>query len=525
MRLLMILAMWRPLALLGTARLAAAASTCSAEDSTCRPADSPVSGAGKYYWPMAMGHPGYYSNPPWPGPSDLQKSFSWSWFGPNNARYEESFCGGVLDDKKNIYVNGDKSAYKLSPDGKLLWTYNIPGMTSGTGPAIYQGRFYGQTTDGKVYAVHMDSGAQSWVTKASTGDGHEYSQLAAHQGMLITQGDQMCQEAPFVACSTTTVRALNTTTGEIMWKYAADEILWDWFPQFPDDEAVVFMDKTGGLHRVNLQTGKLVWKSPGTPLTWTDGSQFLASNGLTYTVQVSNDGCTQPHKGHVRECPGYVSAYNTSDGSMVWRVSVPKPPNTSPALGRLGSDDKASLVMPIGQQSQEGCVPPATASLGLLKPFPETIRNLGFFLVHKLSVWLGDSNGWLWGTSTRRHDIHVLDPDTGKTLWTWSGPTSNRKCNRGDEDGFVPRYMSGKRTVCCPTPWTQPHIGPDGTIYLGNENGDFFAIRDANGDGRIDDEKEVSVYYTGATFPHVGPAHAPGMMVAVNFDGVFVWKY
>mmetsp|Transcript_7531 Transcript_7531/g.9724 ORF Transcript_7531/g.9724 Transcript_7531/m.9724 type:complete len:86 (-) Transcript_7531:83-340(-) len=84
--------------------------------------------------------------------------------------------------------------------------------------------------------------------------------------------------------------------------------------------------------------------------------------------------------------------------------------------------------------------------------------------------------------------------------------------------------MAGIRPISCPTPWSAPRIGSDGTIYVGNQNGDFYAIRDANGDGRIDNEKEVSVYKTKGVFTHIGSAHAPGMLVAVNFDSVFVFK-
>jgi len=481
---------------------------------------------------MGMGHPNYYSNPPWQGPTDLQKSFSWSWFGPSNTRFEDSFVGGVIDDKKNIYVLGDRNAYKLSPDGKLLWMYYIPGQSSGDGPAIYEGRFYGSTGDGKIYAVGMETGSTSWVTQASSHDGGEYSQLAAHAGVLIAQGDKRCQDLPFQSCACAKVFGLNTTDGNVLWKYDANEVLWDWFPQFPDDETVVFMDKTGGLHRLRIQTGEVIWKADGIPTTWTDGSQFVASNGLSYAVQVLHPlvggSCTPGERGQISNCNGYVTAYNTTDGSRVWRATVPKPPNTSPALGPVGIGGKPALVMPIGQQSSEGCSIPAYTQVWPRLKAMGLGDGLSAWLsakIHEFSVWLGDSNGWLWGTLTRTHDVLALDPDTGRLLWTWEGPTTHRKCNRGDEDGFHPRLLQGKRTVCCPTPWGQPHIGPDGTIYIGNENGDFFALRDANGDGRIDDEKEVSVYHTGATFPHPGAAHAPGMMVAVNFDGVFVWKF
>lgn len=496
--------------------------TCSAADPSCTPSAGKVTDAGSYYWPMAMGHPNYYSNPPWPGPTDLQSSFAWKWFGPTNTQFEESFVAAVIDDKKDIYVTGDYYIYKLSPDGALLWTYKMPGRTAADGPVIYKGRLNGATAAGWIFSVDMETGREVWTTKASDHDGGEYSHLAAHKGVVVTQGDKRCQTIPWHACASARARGLNVTDGQVLWMYDPDEVLWDWFPQFPDDESVIFMDKTGALHKLELQTGKLIWKAGGTPYTWTDGSQFMASNGLTYTVEVSNDKCKR-RPFHVTDCEGYITAFKTSDGSKVWQATVPKPPNTSPVVGRIGKGDRLTLIMGIGQQSQDGCGPPA----GKYTPsfLGQTVQATVFGFLHTFSVWLGENNRWLWGSMTRTHDVCALDAETGTPIWRWEGPTSHRMMNRGDEDGWIPRFMRGLRTVCCPTPWGQPRIDSAGTIYIANENGDFFALRDANGDSKIDPEKEVSVFHTGATFPHCGSAHAPGLMVAVNFDGVFVWKW
>lgn len=417
--------------------------------------------------------------------------------------------------------------YKLSESGELLWTYRMPWQASGDGPAIYDGKLNGATNDGRIYSVDMETGAEMWVTKASNHDGGEYSQLAAHNGVLVTQGDLRCKELPWQACASAKARGLNTTDGRILWTFDPDEVLWDWFPQFPDDDSVIFMDRTGTVFKLRLQTGELIWRAAGTPDSWTDGSQFVAANGLTYSVQVSTTACTSfsLSLSHVSECEGYVTAYRTSDGSRVWRATVPKPPNTSPVVGRLAGGEKLTLVMGIGQQSQLGCQPPASVWSMLPLPLPLIVQGFLFLVTHTVSVWMGDFNYLLWQVrQTRTHDLYAFDAETGERLWTWEGPTTHRLCNRGDEDGFLWRMLRGYRTVCCPTPWGQPRIDPDGTIFIPNENGDVFALNDANRDGRIDGAKEVSVYHTGATFPHCGTAHAPGMMVAVNFDGVFVWK-
>merc|ERR1719414_922435 len=120
-----------------------------------------------------------------------------------------------------------------------------------------------------------------------------------------------------MACGT--VRGLNATTGAELWAFKPEGVLWDWFPQFPDDDSVIFMDQTGKLYRLSLHTGALIWKSGGLDLTWTDGCQFLASNGLVYSVIVDQTvggkdgmmGCPKS-VGGVPECPGWVTAHRIS---------------------------------------------------------------------------------------------------------------------------------------------------------------------------------------------------------------------
>ena len=43
----------------------------------------------------------------------------------------------------------------------------------------------------------------------------------------------------------------------------------------------------------------------------------------------------------------------------------------------------------------------------------------------------------------------------------------------------------GPRVACVPNGWSAPTITADGTVFLGNEEGPFFALRDADGDGRV----------------------------------------
>ena len=492
--------------------------------SACQEGEHKVTEAGSYFWPMAMGHPNYYSLPPWQGPTDLQASFSWEWFGPTGTRYEDAFMAAVIDDKKNIYVNGNNHVYKLNEDGVLQWTYRMPSMTSGDAVIIYDGKVNGATVDGQMFSIDMESGTEKWVKQVTDSVGMQHCQLAAHKGVVVTKGGRSCGRN---GCAQGKVFGLNSTDGAHLWTYEPGETLWDVFPQFPDDESVVVMDQSGAISRVRLQSGELIWKAGGLPGTWTDGSQFVASNDLTYSVAIDDHRCPPHVKDKVMECPGYVTAHKTSDGSKVFQVAVPKPPNCSPVVGPLGESGKLTLIMPIGQQTGS-CEPPAGWIYNLLGSWgmPEFVKGTGFLTLHKLSNWLGKDYHWLlFGKRERTHDLYAFDAGTGQPLWVWTGPKDTYSMSPGDSDGFIPRSQAGIRNVACPTPWSQPRIGPDGTIYIGNENGYFYAIRDANHDDRIDDATEVSVYDLKATHGHQGSAHAPGMMVSTTFDGVHVWKF
>jgi len=293
---------------------------------------------------------------------------------------------------------------------------------------------------------------------------------------------------------------------------------------------VIFMEQTGKLYRLWLNSGELIWKTGGIPKTWTDGCQFVASNGLVYAVAVDQfKGCPKTEGSGLAPgvdiCPGIVAAYKISDGSEVFKVSVSKPPNTAPVVGRLGKDDRLSLVMPIGQQTG-GCESPALITIREtpLSHLPDYLKYhwVAPFL-HYVFVKFGDELNWLY-TQPSPLDVVAFDAETGKHLWTFLAEIDNFVMAPGDRDGLYARSVAGIRPISCPTPWAAPRIGSDGTIYVGSQNGNFYAIRDANGDNHIDSNKEVSIYETKGVFTHIGSAHAPGMIVAVNFDSVFVFK-
>ena len=150
--------------------------------------------------------------------------------------------------------------------------------------------------------------------------------------------------------------------------------------------------------------------------------------------------------------PGTLSAYNLSNGELVWKLVTPRPPNNAPAVGKVKGLDGVSVVMPLCQQ----IIP-------------------GSFC-----------------------DVHVYDADTGDLQWVFHGPQQTTLMQAGDLEGISARTLRGIRSTCLPNGWSAPSIDAHGTVFVGNEQGNLFALRDMDGDGTIYGDDEISSYDTQA---------------------------
>lgn len=176
--------------------------------------------------------------------------------------------------------------------------------------------------------------------------------------------------------------------------------------------------------------------------------------------------------------PGTLSAYDLN-GTLKWRVTTPRPPNNAPAIGKVMGWSGLSLIMPICQQA----VPGATC------------------------------------------EVQAYDASTGGLRWTFNGPTQTTLCQAGDCEGLLDRKASGIRPTCLPNGWSAPSISSDGTVFVGNENGPLFALRDADGDGRVAGDGEVASFDTKAAFSgSASPAIGDHMLAVASCDTLFVFK-
>jgi len=216
----------------------------------------------------------------------------------------------------------------------------------------------------------------------------------------------------------------------------------------------------------------MVWKAGGVNGTWTDGSAVLGPNDVVYAVNTFAFGPAGV------DAPGGLTAYRLSDGHMLWSIKTPRPPNNVPAVGQLVGQTGLSVVQPVGQQCVKGGIT----------------------------------------------DVHAYDAATGEHQWVFNGPTQDTTWQAGEMEGSSARMMAGIRAITLPNPWSAPTVA-NGNVYVGNEMGPLYALRDADGDGHIAGEAEVSRFDTSACFTgSSSPAHAPGLMAAASIDTLYVFK-
>merc|ERR1712183_869915 len=79
---------------------------------------------------------------------------------------------------------------------------------------------------------------------------------------------------------------------------------------------------------------------------------------------------------------------------------------------------------------------------------------------------------------------------------------------------------------CVPNPWSAPTIDATGTVYIANQEGQIFALKDLNGDGQLNGTREVQSYDTIRAYDgSEAPSIVPGLMALVSCDTLFVFKY
>lgn len=111
--------------------------------------------------------------------------------------------------------------------------------------------------------------------------------------------------------------------------------------------------------------------------------------------------------------------------------------------------------------------------------------------------------------------VYALDIFSGFPTG-WEFTPANHVKPQAEGDAF-PGHL------CLPDAWSTGVVDANHTLYIGHMSGSIFAIRDADGDGRISKEAgEVSRYF-GRRCYRGSPGVAAGMLVATPCDGMHVF--
>mmetsp|Transcript_112803 Transcript_112803/g.364167 ORF Transcript_112803/g.364167 Transcript_112803/m.364167 type:complete len:497 (+) Transcript_112803:53-1543(+) len=372
----------------------------------------------------------------------------------------------LIDADRNIYISTVPGrVYKFSPSGQQLWKFpglgrgqrfEIPGV-----PTLQSGVLYASTAGGTVLALSMATGELLWQVKVTACSSGDTWSMTAAPGLVIVPVADM----PLCAYNSRIV-ALDVAEGRVRWEYKPDTIVYNLLAAVVDD-TLVFSDKSGRTYRLDLATGREIWKfTNGTNLIdMSTGGAVVGPNGVVYvTSNVGNYNSVQAGVGN-----GRLNALSLATGERLWHQDVEFQANNAAAVGALQPGGPLSVVIAIGENPD---MPPMRPGL-------------------------------------KKGKVIAFDAETGaRKDWAFSPPVWHHNAAAGDTLFHV----------CLPDAFSNPAIGGDGTVYIGFEDGGFYAIRDADGDGFIS-EGEASKFDTGAAFQG-SPGLAPGLVVGAPCDGL-----
>lgn len=437
----------------------------------------------KYYWPgkngddMRSGASEYIIDL-----NVLKAKPAWSFLDGDHGIVR---AAPLIDDKMNIYLTtvsdlahnkGVGTVRKFSADGKILWNYTdtspVPMVAS-----LHDGAIYFTNAKGVVTALDMETGKEIWRKSAlgdlSTGSSTDTWSMAAVDGIVLTAVTSLVQENP---AGNDFIVALDAKTGDKKWNYRPDQTAYNVMFSIKDGSAV-FSDSTGRVYRLDLETGRLIWKAgPARPgeivlSAFNTGGTVLGPNGVAY---VTSNAYADWKKS------GFITAFNFSDGSMLWRTSTEYEANNAAAIGNIGGF--LSLAIGVGE-NPDG--PPD----GPNRMIPD---NAAFLKEKKARVIVLDA---VHGSFTWVHELPA-----------WHGWGAGEKLEH----------------ICMPDSFGNAAIGGDGTVFVGFQSGHFIGLKDKDVNGQIDEE-EVASFDTGRCFQGT-PAIAPGMLAATPCNGLHVFK-
>jgi len=477
------------LPMLGHRVLAVARTTTGIGDATCEndageKACQGEAGAVPPYWPYKGGNLNRSGFSPHVGAVDLVHP-SWLFEEPDRFakevrhpnRMKVFHSSPIIDANLNVFIQSTTGwVYSMDRWGRLRWSFDTTDFNPGN-LALLDGILYTATQGGVAWAIDATTGNEVWRRKVAIAFPSDTHSLVAVGDIVLTACNRFHTLKIFnrsVDFGNENVCALHATDGSLKWNYSMTErsnnISYNQQLAVVDN-SVVFSDVNGGVYRVSLEEGREIWFEPGvtsTPPSFTTGTLVVGPNDAVYNV--FNEG---PYFGGQT---GWLRVHDIRTGAVLWNRSFHEGVNAAPTVGPTRPGGPLAVVVAVGDNA--ACWP--------------------YTRWTRLKQWLG-----LERWPALHGKILALDALTGETLWSFDAPPWNN-------------VVAGStwQDKCCADIWGNLAIDSDGTVYANWSGGKAFALRDANGDGRIDpdDDREVSSYHHGFGSNGI-TAIAPGLTV------------
>lgn len=276
----------------------------------------------------------------------------------------------VIDDEGNAYVgSADKHFYKFSPEGKLLWSYELfdraDSLVDSAAALTQTGKVIVPGGDGYLHALDQKTGQQIWTFKA-----HGVSDADHAVGAIVNSFEGNVQIGPngwIYAGSDNSYMYAIDDSGHEQWNYKTGLMIWS-SPCFDSENRwMAFGSLDGHLHLLDPKTGaKLAdWNAgseiKSSPATDGKGQLYVGtSSGDFLKLSVTNSNGEYHLKkiwnykagGEIYSSPalngkevffgsleGVFYAVDAEYGNLLWRYTTHSPLASSPVV----TDDGAVL--------------------------------------------------------------------------------------------------------------------------------------------------------------------------------------
>ena len=453
-----------------------------------------------HFWPMQKGAANRAGHATFVMP-DISLGPTWRWKASHGDVFRHT---PLIDSSKNLYVTSIAGrTFKLSTKGLVLWQH-YTGDRGGVPvvPILVRDRLFLVTRHGFFISLDISSGLEESSVKVAPSVGTDTGCLLELDGLVIFAVFDpipvMMQLGawPQELCWNNRIIGVNASTGEVGWKFKPFRETYNFQAASNGDGTFVFQDRTGSVYRVSARDGRLVWFGG----VMDQGSFTTAASVLfeDRVFAVSNFGAG-----------GLLHVYDVQTGAQLWSQNLPLGGNQAVTVGR----DAHGAVVIIGVGDNPG----KPIFLSVFDSFP----NL---------LWLAQFANWLsmlfpsWFARKQSRGIGAFDAHSGAMKWVFALDPYQMPAAAGDADhvggrlqGLINGSNPNNDVQCLPDSNAQPVIDGRGTCFVPFQDGNLFALRDKDGDGKISSE-EVKIHKMEAA-AQASPAMAPGLLAVLDCSG------